>query len=72
MRSDGGLRRRVTQLRRGQHGVVSLEYLVIGLAIIVLVGGLAARTDVADTVSCKVGGLFTSAAGNGSASCGGT
>ncbi len=59
-------------VQRIERGVVSLEYLVIGIAIIVIVGALAMRSDVADTVSCKFGGLVTSASGGEAPSCGRT
>jgi hypothetical protein len=57
--------------RCGDRGVASVEYVVVAVALTVLVGGLATRGDVGQTLTCNVGGLFSQAAGQGAPSCGG-
>lgn len=57
----GGVQR--AQARRDERGVVSIEYLVLGAALIVLIGVLATNGTVQTALSNAFSNLFTKAGG---------
>ena len=56
---------RLHTARRNERGVVSIEYIVLGAAIIALIGILATNTAVSDALGDAFQGLFEDAGGNG-------